>query len=773
MIYASSPQTFDPFMVDLALVLTNGATLLTVDPIVRLQPALLVEALFPSRDGHHSDDLRCSIIQTTPSLFLRWSNEEMKQIFSSSTSLRILSLGGEPFPTSKLAASIDWLNDNSSRHLFNIYGLTEMSCWASIYDVTASQIRSNEEVPIGEPLDEFTKLEILPDGGLTIKTCTRKCFQPALSDEDVLDGNKEIAIKTDDVCFISGEQIFFRARSNGVVKVLGRKVDLHLLESIANAVDGVEQAVCAHQAEKNVVIFFIISNSDFEEVQRNVEKALRANSIDVIHDFCVLEHFPLSAHGKISKKELLATFERRGGVHDEDLSDALLNSLNLILGTELDTKVLSGDTVPSQKRIKTDIDASFTSLGGFSLNALNVINRLQEEFGRVPSYLLPMLLDQNVSIAKIVQKIVEEKSSERSLVPTQEKIIPKSDMKIVWALDMSKCVDAAPTLIETSVGLIVSVGSHSGFVFNISFADGRLVSYMELPDRVESQVADCGHDCAAVGCYDGKMYCFNILNGQIEWSMDSEGMIKCKPLLMSSVIVFGNYNSSKNAHAIDSESGKPIWSQQVGSKSIYANPAPLNERDCLFCSLDGAVASVAVANGHQNWTKCLKTPIFATPLVYKNGARILFIVATVDGVLRCFDEEPAEIWQYKVDGNLFSSPICRIAGSKIDFIFGSQNSYLYCLTGVLDHNTVVERWKFKTSAPIRSSSVEFSSSAEVSVLTCSSDGEIFVNDIASGSKLNAFRIDGEIFSSPAIQRSSILVGSRNNYVYRVDLAARD
>lgn len=99
-----------------------------------------------------------TILQITPSLlFHKWSAECLKAtILGQNSQLRILLLGGEPFPKIKLL--LDASHPQNATRLFNIYGITEVSCWSSINEIVKD---NNEayECCLGEPLSE-TVLQI-------------------------------------------------------------------------------------------------------------------------------------------------------------------------------------------------------------------------------------------------------------------------------------------------------------------------------------------------------------------------------------------------------------------------------------------------------------------------------------------------------------------------------------------------------------------------------------------------------------------------------------
>lgn len=59
-------------------------------------------------------------------------------------------MGGEPFPSMKLILKASHLQ-NTTR-LFNIYGITEISCWSSINEIVKDH--GIDESYLGEPLSE-------------------------------------------------------------------------------------------------------------------------------------------------------------------------------------------------------------------------------------------------------------------------------------------------------------------------------------------------------------------------------------------------------------------------------------------------------------------------------------------------------------------------------------------------------------------------------------------------------------------------------------------
>lgn len=124
-IYFGTPLTFDPSVIELFLALTTGAKLLIVPQKIHINPKKLLSILFPQDNKENA----VSFLQMPPSVFLRWSSEEIEYIFQKS-SLKVLALGGEVFPSNILKIP------KGNVRIFNLYGITEVSCWASVLEFT-------------------------------------------------------------------------------------------------------------------------------------------------------------------------------------------------------------------------------------------------------------------------------------------------------------------------------------------------------------------------------------------------------------------------------------------------------------------------------------------------------------------------------------------------------------------------------------------------------------------------------------------------------------
>jgi acyl-coenzyme A synthetase/AMP-(fatty) acid ligase len=120
----------------------------------------------------------------------RFGDEAIRaQVFAASSSCRALVLGGEPFPSASLIHQ--WWPVDSKTEIYNIYGTTECSCWATLYNLTRNDLLDaldqNAAFPLGEALDQ-TQLVVHDEitgqpvneyaavGELYIGSSTRYCY---------------------------------------------------------------------------------------------------------------------------------------------------------------------------------------------------------------------------------------------------------------------------------------------------------------------------------------------------------------------------------------------------------------------------------------------------------------------------------------------------------------------------------------------------------------------------------------------------------------------
>lgn len=147
----------------------------------------------------------------------RFTPEQTKEILLSP--LKTLALGGEPFPAELLA-----YKRHPQLKLFNLYGVTELSCWATIADLSTPGL-SQEEVPLGVSLEE-TFVELRKEEGLIGEICIGSASRHCLLDEVP----KGSPVPTGDLGEFIYDRLYFRGRRSRSIKRFGRRVALQSVE---------------------------------------------------------------------------------------------------------------------------------------------------------------------------------------------------------------------------------------------------------------------------------------------------------------------------------------------------------------------------------------------------------------------------------------------------------------------------------------------------------------------------------------------------------------
>ena len=82
------------------------------------------------------------------------------------------------------------------------------------------------------------------------------------------------------------------------------------------------------------------------------------------------------------------------------------------------------------------------------------------------------------------------------------------------------------------------------------------------------------------------------------------------------------------------------------------------------------------------------------------------------------------------------------------------------------------QWKFETTARVYSTPFVFRNynhNSEMLLAAASTDGKLWILESKSGQLQSVYELPGEVFSSPVVWESMLIIGCRNNYVYCLDL----
>ncbi|XP_042324376.1 beta-alanine-activating enzyme isoform X2 [Sceloporus undulatus] len=811
-VFMASPLTFDPSVIELFIALASGASLLIIPQIIKMMPQKLSEVLF-----HYH---RVTVLQATPTLLRRFGIQCIQsKVLSANTSLRILALGGEAFPGLHVLKS--WKERGNKTHIFNIYGITEVSCWATYYKVPEEVFSSHQFhslIPLGTPLSE-TIIEVKDangspvlegEGQVFIGGKERVCF---LDDEITLPMGTMRA--TGDFVRVEHSEMFFLGRKDNQIKRHGKRLNIEYIEQIVEGCCQVETcAVIWYQQEK--LILFVVPKGNLKRRQflKKLQQCLPRHAVP--DEFLLTDTLPLTSHGKMDVSELNKIYSnylssRRNDTKlskkeelwdrlqslwksllnfPDDSSSIVKNSLffhsggdslkalqfqeevelmvgravpgllEIILSSSIgevykhilstafaddDVKVScksalkrklceneKEDTSAKHAELKSErpLDVEVDSAGFFAISrgnrSLSIGEPLKnqsktEQVGE--NLALKTQPDKTVvSNANLTEvDSVRKTALQENLGRTVENLI----LNIRWRTDLGKCVDASPLVVISLTDIssaFVYIGSHSHIIQAIDLYSGEVKWKRNLADRIESSacVSKCGN-FIIVGCYNGLVYVLRSSNGQVQWTFSTADAVKSSPAVDTStgLIFIGSHD--QHLYALDIYiTGNIIWKYFCG-KPIFSSPHCNKDYVCVGC---------------------------------------------VDGNLYCFSHFGEKVWKFSSNGPIFSSPC--ISDCTNDIFFGSHDYFTYCCN--MEGNLL---WKFKTTSTVYATPFVFRSQDlgnKPFLVVVSTDGSIWILNAKTGLIEGSGELPGEVFSSPVVCGTRIVVGCRNNYVYCMDIS---
>ncbi|KAL9926658.1 aminoadipate-semialdehyde dehydrogenase [Glossina fuscipes fuscipes] len=790
-IFLGSPITFDPFVIELFLALANGAALLITSTKTRLSPNHLHHVLFPSLPFGLKG---VSIFQTTPSLFRLFGKEIIRNvIFDKTNTLRCLILGGEEFPS--YAELLDWLpqttNQLFNKRVFNIYGITEVSCWSTICEVNFHSSSSTEcSIPLGDALDNETVLRIVDEKGkvladdaavgeLQICSTTRRCYVPQC-DQHPIPIRQEDSItfrNTGDlVKRASDGNVYYLGRLDNTVKRLGKRLCLDSLsqkiENIFRKGNITNRVLCLWNEEVKKLILCLEIGQTESIVKGPLLQELLRDSLDTFEQpdkIYNLQKVPLTAHGKVNRFQLIKIVKAWEEKEHKTPLQIFKEFLQNIMGIneEMLTNNIQDIGEYTTKRSKLTTNLSFSHAGGTSFQALSLATEIDSILPQSVDQrnLLEMLLNTNVTINDIM-KFLSNLAERRIEVPATLPFT-RNLFKLVWSVNLHKCVDASPSLYEENV---VAVGSHSHLLMVLNANNGEEISKLTLMDRIESSVLFVTNQLAMVGAHDGFLYAFDFQQGSIKWRTNVGGTIKAKPLQISDILVVASYAEDFNLLAVSLKDVTTKWRLKIGSKGIFSSPLKVDEKLCLICTLDGTYCLLRSDDGSLVWSHQMKSPIFSTPALVKSSTQSWIAIAEVRGEISiCEAKSGQTISTFTADGNIFSSFAVHNQDLKHTYlIFGCYDKNVYCLNFTSTSCKLSLTWKISLDAPIYSTPILLyrTQDNEPDVLICATNGLMILANLKTALQHSSYNLEAEIFSTPcsASNGKRIFVGSRNNYL---------
>ncbi|XP_072799606.1 beta-alanine-activating enzyme isoform X3 [Vicugna pacos] len=667
---------------------------------------------------------------------------------------------------------------------------------------------------------------------------------------------------TGDFVTVKDGEIFFLGRKDSQIKRHGKRLNVELVQQIAEGLQEVEScAVTWYNQEK--LILFMVSKKDLVKdcIFKELQKHLPSHAIP--DELVLIDSLPLTSHGKIDVSELNKIYLNYINLKSEwklNGKDELWEKLQHLWKSVLNF---------SEDPLKVPNESLFLNSGGDSLKSVRLLSEIENLVGTSVPGLLEIILSssileiynhilqtvfpdenptfiKNYATKRKLNDVNQEENNGKSLrqesimslkcdseinafialsrgsqilslnttrflttlehcpsacssdlisqtniqntkslnppaligtskdpsciakVPEEETPVmgaEKMEFRVRWRSDTGKCVDASPLVVIPAVdksSATVYIGSHSHRMMAVDLYSGKVKWEQTLGDRIESSacVSKCGN-FVVVGCYNGLVYVLKSNSGEQYWMFTTEDAVKSSATMdpTTGLLYIGSHD--QHAYALDIYKKKCVWKLKCGG-TVFSSPClSLIPHHLYFATLGGLLLAINPATGNRVWEYSCGKPLFSSPqccLQY-------ICIGCVDGNLLCFTHFGEQVWKFSTNEPIFSSP-CTSA-SEQEIFFGSHDCFIYCcsMKGHL-------QWKFETTSRVYSTPFAFHNhnrSNEMLLAAASTDGKLWILESKSGQLQSVYQLPGEVFSSPVVWESMLIIGCRNNYVYCLDL----
>ncbi len=351
---------FDASVSELMMALYSGATL-----AIPQQEVIKDKNRFTRFLKHHN----ASVLTLPPSYLELLQIQELKP-------LRCLISAGEAVKT-EIAHQIA----KEGIAFFNAYGPTECGVCVTTYQVKPSHNKI-KNIPIGKPIANLSvyvldhNLKPLPigvpgtlfvsgtglaNGYLNRKKLTREKFL-----ENPWKKNQTMYNTGDIVKWNPDGNLLFIGRKDQQVKLRGYRIELQEIKNAIKKITAIKQVeVCL---KDNQLVGYIVANDkiDGKEIKKYLQQNIPEHMIPA--HFVSLEEIPLTPHGKVDQNKLPEPEKGTENVARSALSQHQKELLNIW------ADLLK---IPQQR---INIADSFFSLGGDSLTAIKLTNRIAKAF---------------------------------------------------------------------------------------------------------------------------------------------------------------------------------------------------------------------------------------------------------------------------------------------------------------------------------------------------------------------------------------------------------
>ncbi|XP_077158160.1 beta-alanine-activating enzyme isoform X2 [Paroedura picta] len=783
-VFMASPLTFDPSVVELFVTLASGASLLIVPQLIKMMPQELSEALFQ----HH----RVSVLQATPTLLRRFGIQRIKStVLSASTSLRVLALGGEAFPGLNVLRS--WKGKGNKTQVFNLYGITEVSCWATCYKIPEALFGSDDHrfdspVPLGTPLSG-TRVEVKNSSGSAILDGEGQVFIGGEERVCFLDG--EVALPgatmraTGDFVRVKDAEMFYLGRKDNQIKRHGKKLNIEYVQQLAEDICQVEACTGLWFQQEKLILFVVPKGGlKREALFRKLQECLPSYAVP--DELLLIDALPLTSHGKIDVSELSKIYSchLNSRSHESKLNkrEELWERLQWFWKSLLN--------LPDDSSIIAE-DSRFLNSGGDSLKLLRLHEEIENLVGRAIPGLLEVILSSSIAevythVLKTAFPSEEQELSCNSFAKRKRRDSSGEEQSIKYVEPKGecslKCEAHTVRFVAISRGnRLLSTDEHLKNQRGAGIQQSELMhSSLALSEHRESEVLKSNETIASnanttetdsvqqthlkenFGRTAGK------LTLDVRWKSDLGKCVDASPLVvipvidqLSASVYIGSHSHA--IQAIDLYSGKVKWERCLADRIESSACVSMCGNFIIVGCYNGLVYVLRSSSGEIQWEFVAEDAVKSSAVMDPSTG--LVFVGSHDQHIYALDIYKEEcVWKlHSGAGAVFSSPYLNLLPHHL---------YVATLGGLLlAVNPVMGRpvWKSICGKPIFSSP---HCNKDCVCVGCV-DGNLYCFS-HFGEKVWQFSTNGPIFSSPCLSSSAgeVFFGSHDHFTYCCNMEAK-
>jgi outer membrane protein assembly factor BamB len=286
--------------------------------------------------------------------------------------------------------------------------------------------------------------------------------------------------------------------------------------------------------------------------------------------------------------------------------------------------------------------------------------------------------------------------------------------------------------------------SRDGFLFALKAADGSEVWRCKIAEKTQTASTDnwdyfdssptVVDGTIYLGSGDKRLYAIDAATGQTNWTFLARGKLRSTPAVVDGVVYVGGLDGY--LYALEAASGTNLWKFKTQGNGnfpvgeVFHAPAVV-DGVVYFGSRDSALYALDAATGKKKWRTDVQggvTWTFNSPAVC-NG--LALIGTSIPGYLCALDIKTGkQKWQYPTPGliQVYSSP----AIAEDIAYFGSGDALSSCTSPA--HPRPVPAY-------------------------------LHAVNVGTGKEKWKFRLNGHVYSSPAVVDGSIYFGCLDGYVY--------